>query len=139
MNQLTINQLNHFVDSLKDNRPTFRKFLLDLQYQQNELLYCLEQEYLSLVRDRRTALVTYLKTSTTNPKREVGDGLKEMHTGTQAEFDAFLKVKVYDGWQEAQLFKQIEALKDAGFPTFLLKADDPKYLQSLMAYLLMNI
>ena len=138
---MTINQLNYFIDSLQDNRPIFRKFLLDLQYQQQELLYCLEQEYLSLVRDRRSALVTYLKTSTStnNPKRQVGDGLKEMHTRTQAEFDAFLKVKVYDGWQEAQLVKQMEAIKEAGFPAVLLKENDPKYLQSLMAYLLMNI
>ena len=136
---MTINQLNYFIDSLQDNRPIFRKFLLDLQYQQQELLYCLEQEYLSLVRDRRSALVTYLKTSTNNPKRQVGDGLKEMHTRTQAEFDAFLKVKVYDGWQEAQLVKQMEAIKEAGFPAVLLKENDPKYLQSLMAYLLMNI
>lgn len=136
---MTINQLNHFIDSLKDDRQNFRKFLLDLQYQQQELLYCLEQEYLGLVRDRRTALVNYLKTSTDNPKRQVGDGLKEMHARTQAEFDAFLKVKVYDGWQEAQLLKHIEALKEAGFPAVLLQENDPKYLQSLMAYLLMNI
>ena len=137
---MTINQLNYFIDSLQDKRPTFRKLLLDLQYQQQELLYCLEQEYLNLVRDRRTALLNYLKTNSgNNSKRQVAEGLKEMHARTQAEFEAFLKVKVYDGWQETQLFKQIQTLKDAGFPASLLNENNPKYLQRLMAYLLMNI
>ena len=136
---MTINQLNYFIESLDTaNRPEFRKFLLNLQNQQQEQLYCLEQEYLHLVRDRRTALVTFLKTST-NSKKKVSEELRAMHDRTQAEFDAFLKVRVYDGWLEAQLLKQIEALKAAGFPAVLLQDQNPKYLQSLMAYLLIKV
>lgn len=137
---MTIDQLNYFIESLNDTRPSFRKFLLDLQHQQQEQLFRLEQEYLNLVRDRRTALVTFLKSETAS-KRQMVDELKEMHSRTQAELDAFLKVRVYDGWLEAQMAKQIEALKGVtGFPTSLLVQDrNPKYLQSIMAYLLTNI
>lgn len=132
--------MNYFIESLNDTRPSFRKFLLNQQHQQQEQLFCLEKEYLNLVRDRRTALVTFIK-SGTGSKRQMGDELKEMHSRTQAELDAFLKVRVYDGWLEAQLVKQIEVLKGVtGFPTSLLIQNrNPKYLQSIIAYLLTNI
>lgn len=128
--------MDHFVDNLPD-KLAFRRTLLQLQHHQSEALYSLEQEYLALVHDRRTALITHLKSSSTN-KRQVLEGLKEMHRRTQAEFDAFLKVKVYDGWQSAQLASQIEALKLAGVPGALLQGEIV-YLQSLMEYLLIKL
>ena len=62
-----------------------------------------------------------------------------MHTRTQAEFDAFLKIKVYEGWQEGQLMSHLEALKEAGLPVALIKDCDVKYLRNLMEYLLLKL
>ena len=141
--------MDHFISSLP-SPPAFRRFLLDLKNAQDSALFQLEQEYLTLVRDRRTALINYLRsTSNANGKRSVGEGLKEMHAGTQAEFDAFLKVKVYYGWQLGQVEKQIEALISAGFPRALLSStginntnanfNTLAYYQCIMDYLLLKL
>lgn len=63
-----------------------------------------------------------------------------MHIRTQSEFDAFLKVKVYDGWQEAQISRQIDALREAGVPVALLKGNEGiEYMRSLTSYLLFKV
>ena len=130
--------MDHFIANLSD-KAAFRRVLLELKHSQDDSLYTLEQEYLCLVRDRRTALINYLKSSSQN-KRQVIEGLKEMHTRTQAEFDAFLKVRVYDGWQSAQLASQIETLHKAGISSALLnEREGISYLQTVMEYLLIKL
>ena len=141
MPPLITNQLDYFISTLP-SPPTFRRLLLDLKNTQDAELFQLEQEYLTLVRDRRTSLVNYLRSSSaTGGKRNIHEGLKEIHSRTQAEFDAFIKVKVYYGWQLGQINKQIEALKVAGFPVALLTQGNGEcgYYQSVMKYLLYKL
>ena len=143
LNLLISNQLDHFISTLP-SPAAFRRFLLDLKNAQDSELFQLEQEYLTLVRDRRTALINYLRSSsaTASGKRNIHEGLKDLHDRTQAEFDALLKVKVYYGWQLGQVKKQIEALKAAGFPSALLSSRgncEIEYYQSIMEYLLLKL
>lgn len=133
------NQLDHFISTLPSPSSFRRGLLLSLKNIQDSELFQLEQEYLALVRDRRSSLLNYLRTAnnTTAGKNKVLEGLKELHGRTQAEFDAFLKVKVYYGWQLGQLSKQIEALKEAGVPCALLSNGcGVGYYKSVMEYLL---
>lgn len=122
---------------------------MELKNSQDSELFQLEQEYLALVRDRRTNLINYLRTNSTGNssargKRDILEGLKACHNKTQLELEEFLKVKVYQEWQLGQLRKQIDALREAGFPAALLY-NDPHgqgmkgavaYYQSVMKYLL---
>lgn len=136
---LITNQLDHFISTLPSS-ASFRRLLLSLKNTQDSELFQLEQEYLALVRDRRTSLLNYLRTTNGSTaaggKRNILEGLKELHGRTQAEFDAFIKVKVYYGWQMGQLSKHIEVLKEAGLPGALLSNGGIGYYQSVMEYLL---
>lgn len=119
------------------SKSEFRRFLLDMKQEQDEGLFALEKEYLSLVHQRRLSLLNYLKETTSSGKREIGEGLKQLHTQIRAELDTFLRVRVYEGWQEAQLLKQIEALKQRGLPPAILFYDGSvAYQRSLLSLIL---
>lgn len=89
------------------------------------------------MRERRTALINYLRTPGGASKRQVHETLKEMHARTQAELAAFLKIRVYEGWQMGQMLKQMEALRAAGFP--MIMGNDPVVCRELLNYLLLNL
>ena len=121
MNPIVANQIDFFISNLPD-KPVFRRFLLELKHSQESELFQLEQEYLSLVQERRVALINYIRSSVGN-ERHVHDTLEQMHGRTQAELDAFLKIRVHEGWQAGQVHKQIEAMRSAGFPSALLELE----------------
>ena len=129
------NQLDNFVENLED-KDEFRRCLLALKQEQEEALFKLEQEYLKLVRERRTALLSYLKSSSTT-KRALNDNFKGMHVEVQTELDSFLAIRVYEGWQCSQLHRQRQCLLELGVSAALLQADcTPQYMRELMSFLL---
>lgn len=113
-----MNQLDNFVDNLED-KSLFRRQLLVFKHAEEESLFKLEQEYLKLVRERRTSLVTFLQSSSTT-KRAVSDQLKGMHDEIKAELASFLRIRVYEGWQWGQVHRLRQCLKDLGVPVSLL-------------------
>ncbi len=142
---MIINQIDSFISNLP-SKTDFRRFLLDLKQTQEQELFTLEQEYLTLVRDRRTALINYLRTASVGDggegegKRHIHDAVKQMHARTQAELDAFLKIRVYEAWKMGQLVKQRDALKECGFPSALLVGNkDHEELCGIMNYLLLKL
>lgn len=116
--------MNHFIETLSfEDKVKFRKTLLNLKHSQEEKLFTLEQEYLNLVRERRAVLINFLKnpfeTSKKISKSTVNDQLKEMHSKTQHDLAAFLKSRVFQGWQLKSLSLQIDELKRSGVPKVL--------------------
>lgn len=81
--------------------------MLRLRREQEESLFALEKEYQALLLNRRQALLNFIRSNSSKTSTAT---LRTMHTHSQEELDAFLKVRVFDGWQAGQLKLQLDGL-----------------------------
>ena len=131
--------LNQYILSLSpEQRTILHKLLVEMKRSQEESLFALEKEYLRLVTDRRHATIAALKANCAD-KSFVGEPLKTLQKQNEEELAAFLRVRVFEGWQMAQFVKQKERLiEEAAIPAQLFKHENFALMRTLMQILWEN-
>ncbi len=118
-----------------EERFSLHTLLVELKRSQEESLFALEKEYVRLVADRRYSTIAALKANCTD-KSFVNEPLKTLQNQTEEELAAFLRVRVYEGWQLGQVAGQKERLlKESSVPAELFEHENYALMRTMMQFL----